>query len=172
MLDLLSPFYLQIKLLHLLAVMVWLFSTAVGYQNYVVPAFKAWLAAPDDAQAIAMRNLAIERFDKGVILEHIAFPIIMITGPILWLLSGYGAESDWFVLKMLIVFGILLPIEIADYHLSHFRGNKRRYRLAGDMAEYERNVVLHWRFLVSVTWPIVFFGVLVVALAVLKPQFG
>lgn len=172
MLDALSPFYMQIKLLHLLAVMVWLFSTAVAYQNYLVPAFKAWLAAPDDAQVIAMRNLAMERFDKGVVLEHVAFPVIMITGPILWLLSGYGAESDWFVLKMLIVFGIFLPIEIADYHLSHFHGNKRRFRLSGDMAEYERNVVLHWRFLVSVTWPIVFFGILVVALAVLKPQFG
>lgn len=163
---------MQIKLLHLLAVMVWLFSTAVGYQNFVVPAFKTWLAHPDDEQAIAMRNLAIERFDKGVILEHVAFPVIMITGPLLWLMSGYGAESDWFVLKMLIVFGIFLPIEIADYPLSHFRGNKRRYRLAGDAAEYERNIVLHWRFLVSVTWPIVFFGILVVALAVLKPQFG
>ena len=172
MLDALSPFYMQIKLLHLLAVMVWLFSTAAAYQNYLVPAFKAWLAAPDDAQAIAIRNLAMERFDKGVVLEHIAFPVIMITGPILWLLSGYGAESDWFVLKMLIVFGIFLPIEIVDYHLSHFHGNKRRIRLSGDMAEYERNIVLHWRFLVSVTWPVVFFGILVVALAVLKPQFG
>jgi len=47
MLDVLSPYYMQIKLLHLLAVMVWLFSTAVAYQNYLVPAFKAWLAAPD-----------------------------------------------------------------------------------------------------------------------------
>ncbi|MBV1934142.1 MAG: hypothetical protein KUG59_05605 [Parvibaculaceae bacterium] len=172
MLELIAPYYMYIKLLHLLAVMVWLFSTAVGYQNYVVPAFKTWAATPDDEQAIAMRNLAIERFDDGVILEHCAFPIIMVTGPILWLLSGYGAESDWFVLKMLIVFGIFLPIEFADYHLSHFRGNKRRHRLAGDMEEYERNIQLHWRFLVSVTWPIVFFGMSVVALAVLKPQFS
>ncbi len=172
MLDALAPFYMEIKLLHILAVMVWLFSTAVGYQNYVVPAFKAWLANPDDQQAIAMRNLAIERFDKGVILEHVAFPVIMITGPVLWGLSGYGAESDWFLLKLLIVFGVFLPIEIADYYLSHFGGNKRRYRLAGDAAEYERHIVLHWRFLVSVTWPIFFFGVFVVGLAVLKPQFG
>lgn len=97
MLDLIAPYYMYIKLLHLLAVMVWLFSTAVGYQNYVVPAFKAWAATPNDEQAIAMRNLAIERFDDGVILEHCAFPIIMLTGPVLWLLSGYGAESDWFV---------------------------------------------------------------------------
>ena len=172
MLDALAPWYMQIKLVHMLAVMVWLFSTAVGYQNYLVPAFKAWIAAPSDAQAIAMRNLAMERFDRGVILEHVAFPVIMITGPILWVLSGYGANSDWFVLKMLIVFGIFLPIEIADYHLSHFRGSKKRHRLAGDMDEYERNIRLHWRFLVTVTWPIMFFGLFVVGLAVLKPQFS
>lgn len=172
MYELLVPWYMQIKLVHLLAVMVWLFSTAVAYQNYVVPAFKAWLATPDDAGAIAARNLAIERFDKGVILEHVAFPVIMTTGPILWWLSGFDASSDWFVLKMLIVFGIFLPIEIADYHLSHLRGNKLRHRLAGDTDAYERHILLHWRFLVTVTWPIVFFGVSVVALAVLKPQFS
>ena len=172
MIDALAPYYSYIKLLHLLAVMIWLFSTAVGYQNFVVPAFKTWLATPGDARAIEMRNLAIERFDKGVVLEHIAFPVIMITGPILWMIAGYGAESDWFVLKMLIVFGIFLPIEIIDYHLAHFRGNKRRHRLEGHAEEYERNIELHWRFLVSVTWPIFFFGILVVALAVLKPQFG
>jgi len=142
MLDALSPFYMQIKLLHLLAVMVWLFSTAVAYQNYLVPAFKAWLAAPDDAQSIATRNLAMERFDKGVLLEHIAFPVIMITGPILWLLSCYGAESDWFVLKMLSVFGIVFPIEIADYHLSHFHGNQRRSRLSAATAEYDHMIRL------------------------------
>ncbi|MEO0963240.1 MAG: hypothetical protein AAFY01_12550 [Pseudomonadota bacterium] len=162
---------MQIKLIHLLAVMVWLFSTAVAYQNYLVPAFQAWRANPGDGQAVAMRNLAIERFDKGVVLEHVAFPVIMITGPVLWLVSGYGADSDWFVLKMLIVFGIFLPIEIMDYYLSHFGGNKARHRHAGDMEAYERDVEVHWRFLVSVTWPIVFFGVLVVVLAVLKPQF-
>lgn len=171
MTDLLASWYMPIKLVHMLAVMVWLFSTAVAYQNYLVPAFKAWLAQPSDPGAIAARNLAMERFDKGVILEHVAFPVIMTTGPLLWMITGYGAESDWFVLKMLIVFGIFLPIEIADYHLSHFRGNKHRHRLAGDMDEYERNILLHWRFLVTVTWPILFFGLLAVGLAVLKPQF-
>jgi uncharacterized membrane protein len=171
MIDCLAPFYPYIKLVHLLAVMVWLFSTAVGYRNYVVPAFKAWMAAPSDAQALAMRNLAIERFDDGVVLEHVAFPVIMVTGPLLWLITGYGAESDWFVLKMLIVFGVFLPIEIADYHLAHLAGNKKRLRLAGKMDEYERQVQLHWRFLVSVTWPIMIFGLAAVCLAVLKPQF-
>lgn len=171
MLDWLAPYYAYIKLVHLLAVMIWLFSTAVGYQNYVVPAFKAWAANPSDAQATAMRNLAIERFDRGVLLEHYAFPVIMLTGPVLWLIAPFGAESDWFVLKMLIVFGIFLPIEIVDYHLAHFGGNKRRLRLAGKMDEYERQILLHWRFLVSVTWPIMCFGLTAVCLAVLKPQF-
>lgn len=172
MMDWLAPFYPYIKLVHLLAVMVWLFSTAVAYQNYLVPAFKAWMANPSDERAVARRNLAMERFDDGVLLEHVAFPVVMVTGPILWLISGYDAESDWFVLKMLIVFGIFLPIEIADYHLAHFAGNKRRHRLAGDLDEYERQVQLHWRFLVSVTWPIMFFGLAAVCLAVLKPQFS
>lgn len=169
--HILAPYYMYIKLLHLLAVMVWLFSTAVAYQFYLVPAFKAWRAAPDDDAVLAARNLAIERFDRGVILEHYAFPIILVTGLVLWLISGFGAANDWFLLKLLIIVLVFLPIEIADYHLSHFRGSKRQYRVSGDVDEYERNIRLHWRYLVTVTWPIMASGLTVVALAVLKPQF-
>lgn len=169
--NLVASHYMVIKLIHMLAVMIWLFSTAVAYRNYLVPAFKAWLAAPDDPVAVAARNLAIERFDKGVILEHVAFPTILLTGLLLWMGSGYGASDDWFVLKLLTVVGIFLPIEIADYYLSHFGGNKEHLRKAGDLDAYERAIQIHWRYLVTVTWPIVFFGVSVVCLAVLKPQF-
>src|SRR3546814_3614054 len=38
----LSPWYLEIKFVHLAAVMAWLWSTSVAYVHYLLPAFRAW----------------------------------------------------------------------------------------------------------------------------------
>ncbi len=40
--EVLGPWYLYIKTLHLLAVMAWVWSTSVAYAFYLVPIFKAW----------------------------------------------------------------------------------------------------------------------------------
>ena len=64
----------------LLMVAVWAFSTAVAYRNYIVPAFRAWQREPHNAAAIARRNEFMERFDRGVVLEHIAFPLVLAGG--------------------------------------------------------------------------------------------
>ena len=120
---------------------------------------------------LAMRNWAMERFDDGVVLEHIAFPVIMITGPMLWLIAGYGADSNWFVLKLLLVFGFFLPLEIFDYYLSHFGLNKRQVRETGSLPAYEAAIDLHWRFFIIVSGPVALIGVAIVFLAIVKPGF-
>jgi hypothetical protein len=73
------------------------------------------------------------------------------------------------VLKLLIVLGFFLPIEIIDYYLSHLGGNKRRLRAAGDDDAHERGVQRHWMFLLVTSPPIIVFGFTVVLLAVTKP---
>lgn len=84
-----------------------------------------------------MCNFVIEWFDDGVVLEYVVFLVIMVIGFLLWLIIGYGVESDWFVLKMLIVFGVFLLIEIVDYYLVYLVGNKKCLCLVGKMDEYE-----------------------------------
>lgn len=176
MIDLLQtifgPFYQIIRFVHVAAVMVWLFSTSVAYSYYLVPIFKSWRRHPDDEQIVEMRNWVMERFDHGAILEHVAFPIIMITGPLLYLLSGYNSGDDWMLMKLLIVFGLFLPIEIFDYTISHFRGAKKNIRASGDGEDYERYMALHWNFFVYITVPISMLGLFVVFLAIVKPSFG
>ena len=116
-----------------------------------------------------MRNWVMERFDHGAIYEHIAFPLILLTGLLLWVLGGWNPASGWFALKLLIIIGIFLPIEIFDYYLAHLGGNKRRLRLKGDLAAYEKGVRNHWLYLVIVSPPIMVFAVLAVFLSVTKP---
>ena len=68
------PYYLQIKWLHLIVAAMWLFSTSVAYRFYLLPIFAAWLRDPGSVDKARLRNWAMERFDDGATLEHVAFP--------------------------------------------------------------------------------------------------
>jgi hypothetical protein len=71
--------------------------------------------------------------------------------------------------KLVVVVGIFLPMEIVDYWLCHFGGNKYRIRLTGDLERYERVVGLHWLFLRITTPLVIVFVPLVIYLVVVKP---
>jgi len=168
--SLLLPWYLHVKFIHLLAVAVWSFSTAVAYWRYILPVFRAWEASPGDPERVAARNLAIERFDKGAILEHIAFPVALLSGLALaWLASWPWRELNWLGMKLGIILVIFLPMEIVDYYISHMGGNKRRIRRSGDTARYESMIRFHWRFFRVTTPLVVVFIPLLFYLAVTKP---
>ena len=166
----LLPYYLQIKFVHLFMVAMWAFSTAVAYRNYIVPVFRAWQAAPDDADRVAARNLAMERFDKGAVLEHVAFPLVLISGLLMvWLAGWPWQELNWLAVKLAIIGIIFVPMEAVDYYISHGGGNKRRIRHSGDMERYEAMTVFHWGFFRVTTPLVVIFIPLLFYLAVTKP---
>jgi hypothetical protein len=167
---LLLPWYLQIKFFHLLMVAMWSFSTAVAFRDYLAPVFRAWSRNPERSDLIARRDEAIERFDNGAVLEHIAFPLVLFTGLLMvWLGSWTWEEVNWLTIKLGIVLIVFLPMEILDYYLSHFGGNKGKIRTACNTQRYEQMILLHWKFLrVSTPLAIVFIPALFY-LAVTKP---
>lgn len=169
--KLLGPWYIYIKFVHVTFVMVWTWSTAQAYGYYLVPVFKAWRRNPDDPEIMALRNWALERFDHGVIYEHVAFPIILLTGPLLYIAGGWSTSSDWLLLKLCLVCLIMIPIEILDYHLSHFGGNKAHIRATGDMNKYEEAVHLHWYFFLYSSPVIMTAAMVTVFLAITKFSF-
>ena len=166
----LAPHYGALKAVHVLAAMIWGWSTAVAYLFYLKPAFRRALARPDDTALQARRDRMMEAFDRGVVIEHVAFPLLLATGLLLlWLSGATLAAWSWLSAKLLIVTLVFVPIEIADYHLSHFGGNKARARRRGDLARYRELMGTHWIFL-RVSEPLVaVFVPLVVYLAVAKP---
>jgi uncharacterized membrane protein len=164
----LAPHYLELKALHLFAVMAWIWSTSVAYLFFVVPVFKAWRRNPHDLEVIALRDWVAERFDRGAIIEHVAFPVILVTGPLLYWVGGWDTSATWLTFKLLVVVGILIPIEVFDYHLSHLGGNKRKAQARGGDAERERKLHQHWWFLLISTPYVIFFLLLIVFLAVTK----
>jgi len=167
----LVPWYLQIKFVHLLCMILWAGSTAVAYGWYVKQAYLRWERAPDDPARRRARDFAFEQFDRGAVMEHVAFPLLLVSGLLLLVAGGFqvGLRWDWLLLKLAIVVGIFVPMEIVDCWLAHFGGNKTRLREAGDPGRLERMVQLHWRFLRTTTRIIVVFVPLTLYLVVVKP---
>ncbi|MCG8316583.1 MAG: hypothetical protein MI976_25500 [Pseudomonadales bacterium] len=166
----LAPYYMYIKFIHVFFVMIWAWSTAVAYSWYVKGAFLRWEKHPDDPVVIQRRNWAIEQFDKGVVLEHVAFPIILITGPLLYFIGPWNMDFTWLLIKLAIVAFVFVPVEIFDYWLSHFGGNKSKLRRRNEMDKYEKAIQQHWKFLKISTPIIIIFVPSVLFLAIVKPM--
>jgi len=165
----LGAYYQYIKFVHLLAAMMWSWSTAVAYVWYIKDAWKEWAENPHDPILKARRDWAFEQFDKGVVLEHLAFPVILITGPLMIILAGWPLMTPWLAVKLAIVLFVFIPIEIFDYWLSHMGGNKTRVRKQNDPKKFDHFIRIHWIFFQITTPLIVIFMPLVVFLATVKP---
>ncbi len=165
----LLPYYTLIKFVHVFFVMIWAWSTAVAYVWYVKGAFLRWEKNPDDPEIIQRRNWAIEQFDKGVVMEHVAFPIILITGPLLYLIGPWNLDFTWLLIKLGIVLLVFVPLEIVDYWLSHFGGNKLKLKKKQQWDKYESAIQQHWKFLKTSTPLIMIFVPAVIFLAIVKP---
>ncbi len=164
-----SDHYIWFKCLHMVFAMIWVWSTSVAYTSYLVPAFRRWVRDPQNPDNIQMRNWVMERFDSGVILEHIAFPVLLLTGPLLMLAGGWSPEDGWLAAKLVLVVLLFIPIELFDYYLSHFGGNKEMLRKAGKADAYEVSIHRHWWFLIVTTPIISIFAIGTLIIAITKP---
>ncbi len=165
----LAEYYLQIKFVHVVFAAMWFWSTSVAYTYYLVPLFRDWLKNPHDPDRVRLRNWAMERFDDGAVLEHIAFPILLITGPMLMIAGGWSPAQGWFAMKLVLVVMIFIPVEAMDYYLAHFNLNKARIRATGTPEAYEKAIRLHWWFLVLTTPVVIVSITLIFYLAIVKP---
>lgn len=167
--DALAAHYLIIKFFHLLLVMIWAWSTAVAYGWYIRPAFLKWQRQPGNAAYKARRDWVFEQFDRGAVLEHIAFPGVLLTGLLLVWIGPWHLGIGWFVAKLAIIAVVFIPMEVVDYYLSHFGGNKYALRQREDASRYDAMILHHWRFF-RITTPLVATLIpTVIYLAVVKP---
>lgn len=152
--ELFAPYYIYVKFVHVMAVMIWSWSTAVAYTSYLKNTYIKWQRNPNDQVLKDRRDWAFEQFDRGVVLEHIAFPVILITGLLLFVAGNWNLEFQWLFIKLAIVALVFLPMEVADYYLSHMGGNKYHIKKSGNMARYEQYIQHHWLFF-RITTPLI-----------------
>ncbi|MCB0219048.1 MAG: hypothetical protein KDH09_05080 [Chrysiogenetes bacterium] len=167
--ETLGPWYVYIKFVHVLAVMIWGWSTMVGFGWYLRPMYIKWLRNPGDEVARERRNWAMEHFDRGVVPEHVAFPIVIVTGLLMFMVGDWHLGMNWLTFKLALVFGIFVPMEAVDYYLSHFGGNKEKIKKTGDMERYEKMIRVHWKFFIVTTPLVAIFIPTIIFLAIVKP---
>ncbi|QFU75392.1 hypothetical protein EY643_06855 [Halioglobus maricola] len=168
----LAPYYLYIKMVHVPAAFLWFMSVLSGYSFFLVPVMQAWRRNQDDPGHTEMRNWVFERFDVSVSVEHVAYPLVMISGALLFVAGGWDAQAGWLILKLAIVFIVTVPMEAFDYYISHLNGNKRYLRDRDgkpDWERYETAMHTHWWFFLVTTPPIGFMLFSVIFLAFTKP---
>ena len=106
-------------------------------------------------------------------LDPLEGSVVIAFGSFLIAISTYlTKDRHWkifFASLIMIIVGVFLPVEICDYYLSHFGGNKHRVRQSGDEVAYEKAMQQHWMFFLITSPPVVIFGLIIVFLAVTKP---
>jgi hypothetical protein len=158
-----------IRTIHVLAAMLWAFTTIAPMRFYVRPTLRALARNPDDAELRRRRDWVLEQFDRVVIIEHVAFAIILLTGPLLYLTGVVTLDAKWFLVKMAIVLLVFIPVEIFDVWLSHVAAPAAVRRKHEDPAAYDRFRRRYVGFLTAMI-PVIFLTVpTVLILALAKP---
>jgi len=124
MTDNLMVYYPYIKFIHLFSVMIWGMSAMGAYVYY----FRTTLfEVKKDSQNMELQQgliWAYEQFDKTVVLEHIAFPVALIIGLLMFVMAGWTADNSWILVNLVIVVGFFIPLEVLDVRISHVLGPK------------------------------------------------
>ncbi len=162
-----APYYLYVKFVHVCAVTLWAWSTSVAYYWYVRAAYIGWRKNPDNPEMKRRKDWALEQFDNGVVIEHVAFPVALVTGLTMFFVGGWDLDRPWLKYKLAIILFIFVPMEIIDIWLSHFGGKKEQFH--GDPDRYEGLVRFHWKFFSVVTPLVGIFIPTLIFLAVVKP---
>ena len=59
-----------------------------------------------------------------MVLEHIAFPVALIIGLLMFVMAGWTTDNSWMLVKLVIVVGFFIPLEVLDVWISHVLGPK------------------------------------------------
>ena len=171
MTDNLMVYYPYIKFIHLFSVMIWSMSAVGAYVYYFRTTLFAVKKDPQNMELQRRLIWAYEQFDKTVVLEHIAFPMLLITGLLMFLMAGWTTDSSWMLVKLVIVIGFFVPLELLDVWISHVLGPRISKNRENDVNGWNKGRALHWRFLKTVSPWVAVSIPLVIFLAVVKPVF-
>ena len=122
MTDNLMVYYPYIKFIHLFSMMIWGMSAVGAYVYYFLSTL---FEVKKDPQNIELQRRLIwvyEQFDKTVVLEHIVFSLALITGLLMFVMAGWTTDNSWMLVKLVIVVGFFIPLEVLDVWISHVLG--------------------------------------------------
>ncbi|MDP6376155.1 MAG: hypothetical protein QF921_12960 [Pseudomonadales bacterium] len=161
--------FLYIKFIHVFFAFLWGLAVPPAYTVYVRRAINDYQGEPSNAELERRMWWSWDQVDKLIILEHIAWPVLIITGPLMFLASGWTLESTWIMLKLSIIVIIYVPLEAYDIWFSHYYSARAEARKEEDPEGYKKmrgDQLKFFRFVspvVRITIPLLWF------LAIVKP---
>jgi hypothetical protein len=168
--GLLLSWYGWLTFLHLFTLGVWAFSATGAYWLVAVAAAQRRRHAGTAQAGEYERRDEWARWHFNIVVraEHIAFPLLLLTGLLLFVAGGWQVQG-WLAWKLLIVLGIFLPMEIYDTWLSHVHVPAAMRAKTGDRALFRRALRRQDRFIAASMWIVVLLIPLVMWLASVKP---
>jgi uncharacterized membrane protein len=168
MLSDLAPWYLHIKFLHVFCVGIWSFS-AVGAFWFVYVASRDRRAARGNEELLRRDEWVRWHFNNVVFLEHVAFPLVLLTGGLLFASVSWSLSAGWLALKLAIVLGLFVPMEILDTWLSHFHVPRAMRNKESQPERFKRALRRQDTFLKYSSWLVLLLVPSVLFLALVKP---
>ncbi|WP_317931958.1 DUF2269 family protein [Halioxenophilus sp. WMMB6] len=161
--------YGYVKFFHIFFMAMWAMSAVGAYIFYLRATIFEVRDNPENEELKKRLVWAYEQFDKTVILEHIAFPLLLITGAILYYLGGWSLAQHWLLVKLVIVIGFFIPLELLDIWISHILGPRITRRRNEFPDEWNSGRALHLKFLLKSSPMIRITVPIVILLAAAKP---
>jgi len=161
--------FVVFKTIHVLAATLWAFSTIGPMRFYVRPTLAAAERDPENEELQRRRDWVLEQFDRTVMLEHVAFAAILLTGPMLYITGAAMLDQTWFAIKIAVVVAIFIPLEIYDVWLSHIAAPKETSAKHDNPLRYAAFRRRYVAFLKGVTPLILLTVPAVLILALAKP---
>jgi|TARA_B100002003_G_C14136627_1_gene546636 uncharacterized membrane protein len=162
--------FLYIKFIHVFFAFLWGLAVPPAFTVYVRRAMNDYNADPGNEELERRMWWTWDQIDKLIVLEHIAWPILIITGPLMFLASGWSLSDPWIMMKLSIIIIIYVPIEAFDIWFSHFYSAHAEARKLEDPDGYKKMRADQIRFFkiisptVRITIPAIWF------LAIVKPM--
>ena len=161
--------YLIVKFFHLVFVMLWA-GSAIGAFWFVLISRKERMDCDDNDDELVRRDDWVRHHFNNVLkIEHIAFPLVILSGISLIMLANWDISSGWLYWKLGIVVLIIIPMEIIDTWLSHFYVPPTISNKKQGLAAYNKAIVVQENFLKIATPTVAITIPTIMYMAITKP---
>ena len=161
--------FVGVKATHILAATLWSFSVLGPMVYYIMPAAVAAAAEPNNAELTRRHHWVLEQFDHVVFIEHGALFVMLGSGLMLYSTGAADLSMGWFAVKMAIVVGFFIPLEIYDIWICHIKAPRMTKIKDLDPEGYAKFRDYYFRYLKGLGIPILLTVPTALILALVKP---
>ena len=159
-----------IRAIHIVSAIIWSFLIMAPMLFYIKPAVTQAAQNPSDPEMVRRGHWVLEQYDQVAILEHVFLVFLLGSGLLLYSTGIATFANGWFLAKMILVVGILIPLEVFDIWLAHIKAPREtRSKKAADPKSYAAFRDFFYKAITRTAPPMVLAILATLYLALMKP---